>query len=295
VTLDEVVDTSHNGGVIDRTGLADFLRRRRELLRPADVGLPEGTRRRAAGLRREEVARLAGMSTDYYTRIEQCRGPHPSASIVSALARALRCDLDERDHMFHLAGLTPPVRRAGGHLRPGLVRLADHLTDVPVCICTDLNEVVWQNRLADSVMGPMAPAAGRPRNVSWRWFTDPDTRGRFPEADWDRQSTGHVNDLRATFSRRGGDSDVAALVDDLLDRSAEFRTLWDKHEVSVRRNERKNVLHPEVGLLNLNCEVLLTPEDDLKLLAFFPVEGTDAREKLELLRVIGSQNFQPTI
>jgi transcriptional regulator with XRE-family HTH domain len=281
--------------VIDRAGLADFLRRRRELLRPADVGLPEGTRRRAAGLRREEVAQLAGMSTDYYTRIEQCRGPHPSASIVSALARALRCDLDERDHMFHLAGLTPPGRRTGGHIRPGLVRLADHLTDVPVCICTDLNEALWQNGLADSVWGPIDPNAGRQRNISWRWFTDPDVRGRFPEQDWDRQSTGHVNDLRATYSRRGGDSDVATLVNDLLEASAEFRALWDKHEVSVRRQDRKNVNHPEVGLLHLHCEVLFTPEDDLKVLAFFPVEGTDTREKLELLRVIGAQDFQSTI
>jgi transcriptional regulator with XRE-family HTH domain len=281
--------------VIDRAGLADFLRRRRELLRPADVGLPEGIRRRAAGLRREEVAQLAGMSTDYYTRIEQCRGPHPSASIVSALARAMRCDLDERDHMFHLAGLTPPARRAGGHIRPGLIRLADHLTDVPVCICTDLNEALWQNGLADSVGGPIASSAGRMRNFSWRWFTDPAVRGRFPEQDWVRHSTGHVNDLRATYSRRGGDPDVAALVKDLIDNSAEFRALWEKHEVSVRRYDRKNVLHPEVGLLQLNCEALLTPEDDLKMLAFFPVEGTDAREKLELLRVIGSQNFQSTI
>lgn len=281
--------------MIDRAGLADFLRRRRELLRPADVGLPEGTRRRAAGLRREEVAQLAGMSTDYYTRIEQCRGPHPSASIVSALARALRCDLDERDHMFHLAGLTPPVRRAGGHLRPGLVRLADHLTDVPVCICTDLNEALWHNGLADSVLGPLDPRAGRPNNFSWRWFTDPGVRGRFPERDWAHQSTGHVNDLRATYSRRGGDADVATLVRDLVDGSAEFRTLWDRHEVSVRRHDRKNVIHPEVGLLHLTCEVLLTPEDDLKMLAFFPAEGTDAREKLELLRVIGAQDFQSTI
>src|SRR5690606_12452437 len=135
------------GGVIDRAGLADFLRRRRETLRPADVGLPDGVRRRTPGLRRDEVAHLAGMSTDYYTRLEQRRGANPSPSIVAALARALRCDLDERDHLFHLAGLSPPPRRAGRHIRPGLISLAERLTDVPVCICTDLNEVLWQNAL----------------------------------------------------------------------------------------------------------------------------------------------------
>ncbi|MDJ1134433.1 helix-turn-helix transcriptional regulator [Streptomyces iconiensis] len=276
----------------DRAGLADFLRRRRELLRPADVGLPAGARRRAAGLRREEVAQLAGMSSDYYARIEQCRGPHPSESIVSSLALALRCDLDERDHMFHLAGLTPPSRRAGRHLRPGLISLADHLTDVPVCICTDLDETLWQNRLADSVLGPMPSQAGRPRNFCWRWFTEPALRARSPAEDRHRHSTAHVNDLRAAYARRGADPEVAGLVRDLSAASAEFCSLWEKHEVSVRRSDRKSVLHPEVGLLELKCEVLLTPEADLKVLALFPAEGTDARDKLQLLRVIGSEDFQ---
>ncbi|RCG21456.1 XRE family transcriptional regulator [Streptomyces diacarni] len=274
----------------DRAGLADFLRRRRDTLRPADVGLPAGTRRRAAGLRREEVAQLAGMSSDYYARIEQCRGPRPSTSIVAALALALRCDLDERDHMFHLAGLSPPSRRAGRQVRPGLISLADHLTDVPVCICTDLDETLWQNGLADSVLGPMPRAAGRPRNLCWRWFTDPDFQERCPPADRPRLSAAHVGNLRATYARRGADPDVAALVDALRRGSAEFRALWDRHEVSVRRSDRKSVFHPEVGTLHLNCEVLLTPEEDLKVVALFPLEGTDARDKLELLRVIGPQH-----
>jgi transcriptional regulator with XRE-family HTH domain len=141
------------GGVIDRVGLADFLRRR-ELRRQADVGLPDGVRRRTPGLRRGEVAQLAGMSSDYYSRLEQCRGSHPSEPIVAALACALRSDLDERDHLFHRAGLTPPPRRAGRHIRPGLISLVDRLTDVPVWICTDLDEVLWQNTLADAVLGP---------------------------------------------------------------------------------------------------------------------------------------------
>lgn len=281
--------------MIDRAGLADFLRRRRELLRPADVGLPEGMRRRAVGLRREEVAQLAGISSDYYARIEQCRGPHPSESIVSALALTLRCDLDERDHMFHLAGLTPPSRRAGRHIRPGLISLADRLTDVPVCIFTDLGEVLWQNALADVVLGNHAHHAGRARNVVWRWFTEPASRAWFPEEDWPRHSLAHVSDLRATYSRRAGDDDVAELVHELLKHSTEFRQLWERHEVAVRRFDRKRFLHPEVGVLHLTCEVLLTPEEDLKVLAFFPTEGTDAREKLELLQVIGMHDFETTL
>jgi transcriptional regulator with XRE-family HTH domain len=280
--------------MIDRVGLADFLRRRRELLRPADVGMPDGLRRRAVGLRREEVAQLAGLSSDYYSRIEQCRGPHPSESIVASLALALRCDLDERDHLFHLAGLAPPSRRAGRHISPGLIALAEHLTDVPVYISTDLSEVLWQNKLSEALWGGLDPRAGRARNLVWRWFTDPGTRAWFPEEDWPRHALAHVAGLRATYSRRGGDDEAAELVRGLLEGSAEFRELWERHEVAVRRFDRKRFLHPEVGTLHLTCEVLFTPEEDLKVLAFFPTEGTDAREKLELLRVIGTQNFQTT-
>jgi len=281
-------------GVIDRAGLADFLRRRRELLRPADVGLPEGVRRRTPGLRRDEVAQLAGMSGDYHGRLEQCRGANPSESIVAALARALRCDLDQRDHLFHLAGLVPPVRRAGGHVRPGLIALAARLVDVPVVICSDLTEVLWQNTLADLVFGPVAGPAGHGRSLVWRWFTDPGERDRVPAEDRPRLSAAGVSDLRATAARRAGDADVTALVDDLLARSPEFRALWERHEVAVRRSDRKRTVHPEVGLLELTCEVLLTPEADVFLLAFTPTEGTDAREKLDLLRVVGTQRFAPT-
>jgi transcriptional regulator with XRE-family HTH domain len=281
------------GAVTDRAGLADFLRRRRELLRPADVGLPDGVRRRTPGLRRDEVAQLADMSADYYSRLEQARGAHPSESIVAALARALRCDLDQRDHLYHLAGFAPPARRAGRHLRPGLLSLAERLVDVPVYICTDLNEVLWQNTLADLVTGPLGPP-GRSRNGVWRWFTEPGTQDRVPEEDRARHATGPVNDLRATHSRRAGDADVTSLVADLLDRSPEFRLLWEQHDVAVRRLDRKRMAHPEVGLLDLTCEVLLTPEDDLKVVAHFPTEGTGTREKLELLRVIGHQDLQAT-
>ena len=281
------------GDVIDRAGLADFLRRRRELLRPADVGLPPGARRRTPGLRREEVAALAGVSADYYTRLEQARGPHPSASVVAAVARALRCEVDERDHLFHLAGLTPPPRRAGRHIPPGLMRLVDHLTEVPVLVLSDLTEVLWQNRLADALTGPLAPEPGRANNGAWRWFTDPSLREMCPPEDRAGLSASHVRDLRAVWSRRGGDADVTSLVTDLRAASAEFATLWERHEVAERRADRKRFHHPEVGLVAVTCEVLLTPESDLALLVLFPTEGTDAREKFDLLRVIGTQELHP--
>ena len=278
--------------MIDRAGLADFLRRRRELLRPADVGLPPGVRRRTPGLRRDEVAGLVGMSTDYYTRLEQGRGPHPSEQILIALGRALRLDVDQCDHVFHLCGLTPPPRHGGtAHLRPGLIALAEHLVHVPVCIVSDLDEVLWQNGLADIVLGPEAGRPGRDRNFAWRWFTDPSCRERFPRADWDHHANAHVNALRATAARRAGDTDVDSLVRDLRGCSPEFERLWTVHEVAVRQFDHKRLIHPEVGLLHLTCEVLLTPTADIRLLVFFPTEGTDARDKLDLLRVIGSQDL----
>jgi transcriptional regulator with XRE-family HTH domain len=279
--------------MIDRPGLADFLRRRRDLLRPSDLGLPAGVRRRTSGLRRDEVAQLATISTDYYARLEQCRGANPSEPVVASLARALRCDLDERDHLYYLAGFSPPARHSNGYVRPGVMSLLDRLKDVPACVVTDLGEILWQNTIAEIALDwTTGRRVDRAQNVVWQWFTEPALRSCFPEEDWPRHSLAHVSDIRATYSRRGGDTDVAKLVHDLLKHSEEFRDLWERHEVAVHRFDRKRFLHPEVGVLHLTCEVLLSPEEDTRVLAFFPTEGTDAREKLELLRTIGAQDFQ---
>jgi transcriptional regulator with XRE-family HTH domain len=275
----------------DRASLSAFLRRRRELLQPADVGLPPGVRRRTPGLRREEVAQLAGMSTDYYARIEQGRGPSPSEPIVASLARALRCDLDERDYLYRVAGLAPPPRRPGRYISPGLLRIAERLGDVPVAIATDLEVVLWQNPLATALTGPASTAEGVAASITWQWFTSPVTRERFPEADWARHSAAHVAGLRATHSRRGRDADVRELVDSLEESSAEFRDLWRGHDEVVRRFDRKTFLVPQIGELAVTCQEVLSPEGDLRMRAFFPTEGTDASEKLELLAVIGTQQF----
>lgn len=234
---------------------------------------------------------LAGVSVDYYTRLEQGREASPSASVVTALAGALQCDLDQRDHLFHLARLPAPLRRAGRHVRPGLVALAHRLSDIPVLIISDLGEVLWCNPLGSAIAGDLPDEPGRGRNLVWRWFTDPSTRA-MPETDWDRISAAHASDLRATHARRGGDAEVTAFVEDLLTHSAEFRRLWQRHEVAVHHADEKTLLHPQVGALQFRCEVLLTPDEDVWLLAFFPLAGTDAAEKLELLQVIGSQELQ---
>lgn len=280
---------------MDRAQLADFLRTRRERLKPSDVGLPDGLRRRTPGLRRDEVAALAGMSVDYYARLEQARGPHPSHQLLAALGRALRLDHDERDHLFYLAGHNPPATRSGtGAVSPGMLRILSRLVDDPAFIVSDTSQVLVQNELSRLVQGELCDATGRPANFSWRWFVDPQARLRFPPADHDRLSRTHVADLRATAARRSDDPDIQELVRSLLAASAEFRSLWNDHEVAVRRQDEKRIVHPEVGLLDLLCEKLYDPQSFQSLVLMYPRPGTDAGEKLALLRVIGVQSFAGT-
>ena len=154
---------------MDRTELANFLRRRRESLQPEDVGLAKGLRRRVAGLRREEVAGLSAMSTDYYARLEQRRGPQPSEQMVAALARGLRLTLDERDHLFRLAGHEAPARvLRSRHVSPALMRVLDRLDDTPAQVVTDLGETLAQNRLAVALLGDQTGFTGPARSGVYR-------------------------------------------------------------------------------------------------------------------------------
>lgn len=277
---------------MQRDDLADFLRRRRLAIRPADVGLAEGPRRRTAGLRREEVAMLAGMSTDYVVRLEQGRSAQPSAQMLSALARALRLTEDERDHLYHLAGVTPP-RTVGGvtHPRAGLLRMLDLLGDTPATVASDLGETLAQNRMAMLLLGDQTRFRGDERFHVWRWFTDADWRQVYPPEDADHHDRVSVADLRATAARRHGDPDVDGLVTRLLAVSPQFARLWGEHEVAVRRSDRKRIVNRQVGVVHVDCETLVTPDLGQKLLVLTPQPGTDAAEKLKLLSVVGLQHF----
>lgn len=280
---------------MDRAALADLLRSRRERLSPADVGLPPGRRRRTPGLRRDEVAALAAISTDYYTRLEQRRGPHPSQPVLTALARALRLTDDERDHLFYLAGQPAPTRdTSGAHVSPGVLYLLDRLIDTPAIVVDDLGTALVQNRMSKLVFGEQTTGTVRERNQIWRWFTGPELRALVPEQDCADHSRAHVADLRATAGRRGNDPDVVALVSDLTAASPEFAALWAEHEVAVRRADAKRIVHPEVGLLDLLCEQLTSDVDGSTLVVLHPRPGTDCREKLELLAVVGTQDLRPT-
>ncbi|MFF0726073.1 helix-turn-helix transcriptional regulator [Streptomyces sp. NPDC004134] len=277
---------------MDRTELADFLRRSRARLTPADVGLPPGARRRTPGLRREEVAQLAGMSADHYTRLEQARGSRPSRQMLAAVARGLRLGDDERDHLFHLAGEEPPrARGAGAHVRPGLLLILDRLTDTPAQVLADCGDVLAQNALSRALSGDTADRAGDGRNIVWRFFTEPESRALIPPEDREDVARRAVADLRATVARRPDDARVAGLVRRLRARSAEFAALWEAHDVAVRRREAKRFVHPVVGLLELDCEVLLNPEHDQRLVVYTARPGSESYERLELLRVVGLQRL----
>ena len=278
---------------MDRTELADFLRRSRERLRPHDVGLSDAGLRRTPGLRREELANLAGVSADYCMRLEQRRSSQPSTQVLAALARALRLTEDERDHLYILAGYQPPAGpMAGQHVRPGLMHLLDELTGTPAQILTDLGDLLAQNVLAELVFGAVCTIRGSRRNVVWRWFTEPAVRAAHPENEHEEQSRVHVADLRAAVARRGlADPAATALVRELRATSPEFADLWELHEVAVRRRSRMRVQHPGVGILEFDSEILLTPAEDQHLLIFTPPPGGDTAEKLALLRVTGHQDL----
>jgi transcriptional regulator with XRE-family HTH domain len=280
--------------VIDRAGLAEFLRRRRESLQPEDVGLPRGQRRRTTGLRREEVASLCHMSTDYYSRIERERGPQPSEQMIASIAQGLHLSLDERDHLFRLAGHQPPPRGAGTeHISPGLLRIVDRLGDTPAEIVTELGETLRQTPPAIALTGDASRFTGPARSSGYRWFTDPSSRELFLPEDHAFLSRMYAAGLRGVLAMRGPGSRAAQLADRLLEQSEEFRLLWEAHEVGIHPHEVKRYQHPEVGRLELNCQTLLDPHQAHRLMLYTAVSGTESYDKLQVLAVMGPQSLDP--
>lgn len=277
---------------MDRAQLADFLRTRREALQPEDVGLPRGARRRTQGLRREEVAALGGMSPDYYARIEQQRGPMPSEPMLAALARGLHLTLDERDHLFRMAGHNTPSRRPStDHVSPGVMRVLDRLQDTPAQIVNSLAETLVQTPLAVALLGDETDFTGLDRSLVYRWFTHPYARRIYPEADHARHSRILTSELRTAYSRQGADSRAGRIVDALLERSEEFTELWSAHEIGVRREgDRKRISHPDLGVLDLQCQSLYDADQSQALLVFTATPGTDSHEKLHLLAAVGARD-----
>jgi transcriptional regulator with XRE-family HTH domain len=279
--------------MIDRTGLASFLRNRREALQPEDVGMPRGQRRRTSGLRREEVATLCNMSADYYARLERERGPQPSQQMLASIAQGLHLSIDERDHLFRLAGHNPPPRGTSSeHINPGLLRILDRLEDTPAEIVTELGETLRQTPMGVALTGDTTRFTGPARSMGYRWFTDPSARDIYAPEEHAFLTRMYAAGLRGLVTLRGPDSRAAYLADLLLDSSEEFRRVWDDHEIGIHPHEVKHFVHPEVGPLELNCQRLVDPGQAHSLMVYTAVPGTESYEKLQVLSVIGAQSLR---
>ncbi|GGG17191.1 transcriptional regulator [Rhodococcoides trifolii] len=269
---------------IDRPGLAQFLRVRRESLQPEDVGLPRGQRRRTSGLRREEVASLAHMSTDYYARLERQTGPQPSTQMIASIAQGLHLSLDERHHLFRLAGHNPPTSGVvSEHISPGMLRIFDRLHDTPAEIVSELGETLRQTALGVALTGDQAVHTGSDRSLAYRWFTQPVSRNLYAPEDHSFLTRMWVSGLRGVVTARGPHSRAARIAEELVEQSAEFREVWGLHEVGIKPRETKTFLHPELGRLELNCQMLMDPIQSQSLLVYTAAPGSESYSKLLLL------------
>ncbi|MBM3714284.1 MAG: helix-turn-helix domain-containing protein [Actinobacteria bacterium] len=274
---------------MDRAMLADFLRRRRATLQPEDVGIERTPRRRTAGLRRDEVARLVGMSTDYYTRLEQGRGSQPSPSMLLAITRGLRLQVVERDHVFRLAGhIPPPASGRSDVVAAGVHRILDRV-DTPAMITNDLGEVLAQNRTARALFGEESPLPpGDPaRSRFVRWFCSPGAQDIHPAEERLTYSRAYVSLLRLARGRTPHDRRTLALIQYLHDESREFRELWESHQVVWRPStHRKTFLHPRFGTMELDCEELSLSDGAQVLLVYTAPPDSVSQDRLDLLRVV---------
>ena len=262
-------------------GLAEFLRARRELASPADFGLPDVGRRRVRGLRREEVAMLAGVSTDYYVRLEQGRDRHPSEEILAALATVFGLDEDALTHMRQLAAPQRRRRRPVAkpeRVSPGLVRLLDQWSDQPVFVTSRFRDVL----VSTPLMTALHPGLERDRNMTRALFLDPAERAIYPE--WDKVAGDSVAWLRAGA---GADLDhprLTELVGELVLKSDDFARLWARHDVRVKGAGRKHLRHPVVGELTLGYETFtVNASAGQTLTAYHAEPGTPDADALALL------------
>ncbi|GAA2595359.1 helix-turn-helix transcriptional regulator [Winogradskya consettensis] len=278
--------------MVNRDGLAAFLRGRRQSLQPEDVGLRRGSRRRTSGLRREEVAELCDMSADYLARLERGSGSQPSQQMTAAIARGLRLTPDERDHLFLLCGHSrQPRQLRDAHISPGLLRVMDRLQDTPAEIIGPVGETLQQTPPAVALLGDETHHTGPARSALYRWFTDPAARDRYLPEDHHQHSRVYAAVLRAVATAQGPGSPAASLVTALRTGSEEFAELWDRQEVGLRWSNAKRFVHPEVGRIDLYCQTLLDPDQGQSLLIFTATPGTDSHDKLALLTVLGTDTF----
>jgi transcriptional regulator with XRE-family HTH domain len=279
---------------VDRQELGAFLRSRRERITPSDVGLPAGRRRRTPGLRRDEVAHLAFISTEYYTRLEQARAPHPSHEVLTALARALRLSDVERMHLHHLAGVPPaPAVGPSRVVRQSILDLLHRLPQAAAIVVSASLEVIAWNDLAVALMEDFSALTRKDRNLVRRVFLGPHPEaGRlYGVSDADEFAQMSAQQLRATAARYPDDPEIAELVDELRSGSVEFEALWATHDVAAQSMLCKTFRHPMVGAVTVNCDVLDIADRDQQVVIYTAEPGSPSDEALSLLSVVGTQRL----
>ncbi|MGK5627223.1 helix-turn-helix transcriptional regulator [Streptomyces sp. URMC 123] len=266
---------------MDRAELAHFLRTRRARTHPSDVGLASNGRRRIPGLRREEVAQLAGISPDYYMRLEQGRGPRPSRQVLTALSWALRLSNDERTYLLRLVGEAPTFAGTSREVPASVLILLERLEDVPAMVLDVTYDILAWNRMATALMVDFETLPVKERNtLRWLFFRQ---RPWLKTPDGWRFARECVADLRAT-GRYPEDPAVRELVDDLCAHSPEFSVLWAGHEIEVQRSTTKRSVHPLVGELELDCEMLVIPGRDQRLMFYTAAPGSPSHKALQSLK-----------
>ncbi|CAG7658230.1 helix-turn-helix transcriptional regulator [Actinacidiphila bryophytorum] len=271
------------------TEFGHLLRRWRDRVSPEAAGLTVGGHRRAAGLRREELALLAGISVDYITRLEQGRSANPSEQVVEALGRALRLSGGERAQLFHAAGLVPPGRGTVPAFIPASVqRLLDRLSGTPVAVSDASWTLLLANPLWTALMGELH---GKERNAVWRTFLGSTTRTVHTPETLASLRVSQVAGLRATAARYPADQRLRRLIAELRAKSEEFAQLWDARAVDEHDGSHKTIDHPQLGLLTLDCDLLSVAGSDLRIMVYTAEPGTEDAEKLALLGVLGTQTI----
>jgi len=272
---------------------ATVLRSWRDRVSPADVGLPAGSGRRTSGLRREELAALAGVSVDYLVRLEQGRAEHPSPQLLGALALALRLSESERDHLYRVAGAAPPaLGLVPRHITPGVQRLVDRLGDVPLAVFTATYDILLWNPLWAALTTDPSRYTGLQRNLVWRHFTEGHDGIEFDAQHEEDFASDLAADLRGAVGRYPRDAALAQLVARLRAASGEFDRRWAEARVAEHRASRKTVARTSVGPITVDCDVLTVPGGDLRIVVYTVAPGSDDEAKLDLLRVTGLQSLE---
>ncbi|WP_327000668.1 helix-turn-helix transcriptional regulator [Dactylosporangium sp. NBC_01737] len=280
---------------MDKQELGAFLRSRRERLRPEDVGLPSGPRRRTPGLRREEAAVLAHISTEYYVRLEQGRAPRPSGEVLAGIAGALRLTDAESDHLHVLAGTAPTRTRLHRRdVRPSILALLDRLPQTAALVISATFEVLAWNDLAAALMEDFAALAPTDRNLARRAFLPPARPDATPYGISDAAEFRHhvVMELRATLARYPTDPAVSGLVDELRAASPDFARLWERHDVQAASVLTKTFRHPVVGDITVDCDALTLTDRDQHLVLYSAPPGSSGAEALALLSVLGAETSE---